>query len=55
MKFESDPDLNRKIFENHRSDPDLTHQCKTFCTLADQDWIFILPHEAKELLELFWF
>jgi len=37
----------RRIFENHQSDPVLIRQFKIICS------IFILRHEAKELLELF--
>ena len=39
------PVVIHKIFENRHSDPDLIRQCKS-C-------IFVLPYEAKELLELF--
>jgi len=45
-KIDSDPVLIRKIFENHQSDPVLVHECKIIC-------IFILPHEAKEILKVF--
>ena len=43
-KIESDPNLIGKIFENHQSDPVLSANVKS-C-------IYILPHEAKQLLEL---
>jgi len=44
-KIESDPVLTRKSFENHQPYPVLTTN--------EKSGMFILSHEAKELLELF--
>ena len=44
-KFESDPVLILKIFENHQPNPVLIRPCEIMC--------FILPHKTKVLQQLF--
>jgi len=49
-KMESNAVLIRKFFENHQSDPILIRPCET---VHFYQVVFVLPHDAKALLELF--